>query len=223
MFVRFRQTSRSLQLSLVAPRRANGKVRQEHVAGLGSLPLPPDLNDRAVFWKRLLERLERLANRLDDETRNKIVNDVLARVSLPTDEERRDQFEREEAAWKAFHGHITATVEENEIRRQDAEKKIAAAEPVAALAQRVLQRIEEQRARMERGEGLPPIGSIPTVKDLGFTAAHTAHAATLAALPEEQFERFLNFGRRPTDLRRREYALLRRFLRAEKRNAGQPP
>jgi len=48
----------------------------------------------------------------------------------------------------------SATVEENKIKRKDADEKIAAAEPIAAMAQIELQQIEEERARMERGEGL---------------------------------------------------------------------
>jgi hypothetical protein len=37
MFVRFRQTPRRLQASLVETRRSNGKVRHEHIASLGSV------------------------------------------------------------------------------------------------------------------------------------------------------------------------------------------
>ena len=55
-----------------------------------------------------------------------------------------------------------------------ADEAIATAEPLAAMAENELKKIEEQRARMVRGEGLPPIGRIPTPKDLGITAAHAA-------------------------------------------------
>jgi hypothetical protein len=63
MFVRFRQTPRRLQLSLAETRRADGKVRHEHIAGLGAISRDPTVSEKAEFWKRLFERLERLANR----------------------------------------------------------------------------------------------------------------------------------------------------------------
>jgi len=37
MYVRFRQTKRRLQVSLVESRRTDGRVDQEHVASLGSV------------------------------------------------------------------------------------------------------------------------------------------------------------------------------------------
>jgi hypothetical protein len=39
MFVRFRQTAQRLQASLVETRRIDGKVRHEHIAGLGSVEM----------------------------------------------------------------------------------------------------------------------------------------------------------------------------------------
>ena len=86
------KSARRLQASLIETRREGGKVRHEHVAGLGALPLHPTLADRLEFWRDLFGRLERLANRLDDKTRNKIVEAVLARVPMPTEEERRAPF-----------------------------------------------------------------------------------------------------------------------------------
>jgi hypothetical protein len=113
------------------------------------------LVDRAEFWRRLFERLERLANRLDDGTRNKIVESVVARVPMPTQEEAREHFEHRAAIWGVIHTRTTATVEENKLRRRAADEAIAAAEPLAAIAESELNEIEEQRARMARGEGLP--------------------------------------------------------------------
>jgi hypothetical protein len=37
MFVRFRETGRRLQCSLIETRRVDGKVRHEHIASLGSI------------------------------------------------------------------------------------------------------------------------------------------------------------------------------------------
>src|SRR4051812_27173608 len=40
MFVRFRERQERLQVSVVQARRVDGKVRHEHVASFGSVPMP---------------------------------------------------------------------------------------------------------------------------------------------------------------------------------------
>jgi hypothetical protein len=57
MFVRFRRSTRRLQLSLVETRRDGSKERHEHVANLGAVPLAAEVADRVEFWQRLFERL----------------------------------------------------------------------------------------------------------------------------------------------------------------------
>jgi hypothetical protein len=49
MFVRFRETSYGLQVSLVRTRRECGKVRQEHIPGLGAIVIPASAADRIDF------------------------------------------------------------------------------------------------------------------------------------------------------------------------------
>jgi hypothetical protein len=83
MFVRFRQSARRLQLSLVETRRDGGKVRHEHIASLGAVPVSAQVADRVEFWRRLFERLWRLSNRLDDALQAKILGAVHARVPMP--------------------------------------------------------------------------------------------------------------------------------------------
>jgi hypothetical protein len=51
MFVRFRETPRRLQLSLVETSREGGKVRHEHVASLGAVPMPLSVAGRVEFWQ----------------------------------------------------------------------------------------------------------------------------------------------------------------------------
>jgi hypothetical protein len=63
MFVRFRETRNRLQVSLVEARRIDGKARHEHVAGLGSIEMPPSIADRIAFWNRLHQRLARTVMR----------------------------------------------------------------------------------------------------------------------------------------------------------------
>jgi hypothetical protein len=89
MLVHFRETPYGLAMSLVETRRENGKVRREHVASLGSIETPPSVPVRIEFWRGLHERLDQLSNRLDTETRGKVVRAVHARVPMVTPDEQR--------------------------------------------------------------------------------------------------------------------------------------
>src|SRR5215208_4526979 len=98
MFVRFRQTKYRLQVSLVETRRVGGKVRHEHVAGLGSVELPLSVEGRLAFWQRLHQRLGRLSNRIGASAQAKILGDVHTRIPMVTaDEQRALQLENAEA------------------------------------------------------------------------------------------------------------------------------
>jgi len=64
MFVRFRRSAYRLQVSLAETCRVEGHVRQEHVAGLGSIECEPmTIAGRVAFWHGLRGRLDKLANR----------------------------------------------------------------------------------------------------------------------------------------------------------------
>jgi len=89
MFVHFRETPYGLAMSLVETRRENGKVRHEHVASLGSIETPLSVAARIEFWRGLHERLDQLSNRLDAETRGKVIGAVHARVPMVTPDEQR--------------------------------------------------------------------------------------------------------------------------------------
>jgi len=90
MFVHFRETPYGLAMSVVENRRENGKVRHEHVVSLGSIETPPSVAARIEFWRELHERLAELSNRLDAETRGKVMGAVHARVPMVTPDEQRD-------------------------------------------------------------------------------------------------------------------------------------
>jgi len=47
----------NLLRALVETRRAGGKVRQEHVASLGSISLPPTVAGRMDIWARIHQRI----------------------------------------------------------------------------------------------------------------------------------------------------------------------
>jgi hypothetical protein len=89
MLVHFRETPYGLAMSLVESRRENGKVRHDFVASLGSLETPPSVTARVEFWRGLHERLDQLSNRLDAETRGKVIGAVHSRVPMVTSDEQR--------------------------------------------------------------------------------------------------------------------------------------
>jgi hypothetical protein len=84
MFVRFRQTARRLQASLIATSRYGGKIRHEHIAALGSAPSSPSVEDRITFWTKLHQRLDMLPNRVDTAQRGAILAAIHARIPMPT-------------------------------------------------------------------------------------------------------------------------------------------
>jgi hypothetical protein len=95
MFVHFRETPYGLAMSVVENRRENGKVRHEHVLSLGSIETPPSVAARIEFWRELHERLAELSNRLDAETRGKVLGAVhgspwspLTNNAMPSDDHR---------------------------------------------------------------------------------------------------------------------------------------
>jgi len=87
MLVHFRETPYGLAMSLVETHRESGKVRHEHVASLGSIETPLSVAARIEFWRGLHERLAQLSNRLDAETRGKVMGAVHARVPMVTPDE----------------------------------------------------------------------------------------------------------------------------------------
>src|SRR5262245_60235445 len=89
MLVHFRETPYGLAMSLVETGRESGKVRHQHVASLGSIETPLSVAARIEFWRGLHARLAQLSNRLDAETRGKVIGAVHARVPVVTPDEQR--------------------------------------------------------------------------------------------------------------------------------------
>jgi hypothetical protein len=169
MFVRFRSTARRLELALAETRRIDGKVKQEHVASLGSIPLPLTVAGRIAFWAQLHARLARLANRISSEDHSKILGAVHARVPIPTAAEQRElQLEnakKDTGFWETLHGMHTAAIEQRKVVIAGAEKLNAenAAEKVGAEAH--LEAARERIARIERGETVSGFGKPMSRKD----------------------------------------------------------
>jgi hypothetical protein len=89
MLVHFRETPYGLAMSLVETGRESGRVRHQHVANLGSVETPLSVAARVEFWRGLHERLDQLSNRLDAETRGKVIGAVHSRIPMVTPDEQR--------------------------------------------------------------------------------------------------------------------------------------
>jgi hypothetical protein len=73
-----------LEVSIVETCREGGKIRQKHVASLGSVA--GDLTAHAAFWEECEARLARLANRLGPEL-DRLREAIAARIPRPTEAE----------------------------------------------------------------------------------------------------------------------------------------
>ncbi len=150
MFVRFRASARRLDLALVEPKREGAKVRQEHVASLGSCPVEPSTADRVAFWRRLHERLARLSNRITPEDSAKILGAVHAKVPMVTpDEQRALQLENAEKDARLLAGaRDILDIEGHRKMAAAVEKKIAKGVETAERAEAAAGRV----AKIKRGE-----------------------------------------------------------------------
>jgi hypothetical protein len=97
---------------LVEAVRVDGKPRQRHIAYLGGLEVQdpeapgyqhPDNKSRrnanqCMFWKRALETLEFLGNRVSPNDHKKIVAAVVKRIPMPTEAEK-ERSRRELPFW----------------------------------------------------------------------------------------------------------------------------
>jgi hypothetical protein len=189
MFVRFRQTEHRLQVSLVETRRVDSKVRHEHVAGLGSVEVPPTVMARLAFWQRLHERLAKLSNRIDAATQGKVLGDIHARIPMVTlDEQRALQLvnaEADERFWTGFKdlneeaatGHKALSVNaERTAASQQARASDAAANAVAA---------RDRAERIKRGEDVPggigkPVDIDAVLAAAGFSKTDSRRAVQLS-------------------------------------------
>lgn len=166
MFVRFRSSARRLSLSIVQNERRDGKVRQSHIASLGAVSWPPSVVDRDAFWARLHERLARLANRVDRETQNAILEQVHKKLPLPTNNER-----------------CTAQLEQ-------AQADAAKADTAADEAKQHRDRAKNRIASIKAGELFASNGAKPPdfldelLKTMGWTRSDAGHARRLNRIAE---------------------------------------
>jgi hypothetical protein len=86
-----------LEVSIVEARREGGKVRQKHIASLGSLA-GDSLVAREAFWLECEARLQRLSNRLGPDL-DRLHQAIAARIPPLTDA---DRAAMEAAAWNSM-------------------------------------------------------------------------------------------------------------------------
>jgi hypothetical protein len=202
MFVRFRQTKYRLQASLVETRRADGKVKHEHVASLGSIETPQSIADRIAFWRKVHDRLAKQGNRIGPSM-GAIIGALHERVPMPTPDEQREFQLQNARRDERFYGTVSEVhaemVEGHKVLLSSIEKKIAdgqaAAKATAERAATARQRIEQ----IERGEVVAGgLGRPLTYEDMvevlkrsGFTASDIRHFQNVAALDESAFAEYV--------------------------------
>jgi hypothetical protein len=190
MFVRFRQSDRRLQTSLAETRRQHGKVRHEHVAGLGSVPIAPSPADRLAFWTKLHQRLDALSNRVDAKERGAILTAIHARIPMPTlADQHAVQLERAQADarfWKTLAEMHADDIEGNKGLLASTQRAIAEREPLAADTAAKAQAAKDRLALVEQGEAVAGIPAPMTRADLltisGMTEAQLQHCQRVAGI-----------------------------------------
>jgi hypothetical protein len=155
MFVRFRETPYGLQVSLIQTRREDGKVRYEHIAGLGAITIPASPADRIAFWRHLHARLSARSNRIGDE-QGKILGAVHERIPVPTPDELRDVQLEYANADRSFREGLLGlhpdTVEDHKGVIATAERAVANGEAGAENAATHAKAAKERVERIEGGE-----------------------------------------------------------------------
>jgi hypothetical protein len=161
MFVRFRETARRLQASLIETRRADGRVRHRHVASLGSIAHQPTVTDRLGFWTALHQRLARLSNQVDGRTYGAILAAVHARIPMPTQDEQCEaalECARSDARfWEGIGGAQAGTAKEMQEIADTTARTAAKNEKAAADAAAKAKAAQERAERIERGEEIGTI------------------------------------------------------------------
>jgi hypothetical protein len=165
VFVRFRSVRHRLVVDLVETRRETGKVRNEHIARLGSVALPEPITERERirFWRELKERFRdlasRLANRVGPDDRRKALAAIHARIAKPTEAD--EQAGRIETArddvrfWEKVRDDSSAEAEINQTRRrmiETVEEQLAEQGVLKAMAEQQITAAQMRFVSLTRGE-----------------------------------------------------------------------
>jgi hypothetical protein len=163
MFVRFRQSDRRLQASLAETRRQDGKVRHEHVAGLGSVPIALSPTDRLAFWTKLHQRLNALSNRVDAAERGAILTAIHVRIPMPTlDAVQLEHVRANAEFWSMLADGYAKQIDGKKELLAKAQRAIAEREPLAAdTASKAQGAGGEERDRRRHRSATDPQGCRP--------------------------------------------------------------
>ena len=205
MFVRFRTRRRRLQASLITTHRIAGKVRHEHIAGLGSVDAGLAVADRVAFWQRLHERLAQLSNRLGATAQAKVLGEVHARIPMVTIEEiqtlQLENAEADERFWQGFAEMQTERAGGNDQLAATAQQVASEARTQAENAAKKADAAKDRVARLKRGEAVTgglgkPIDPERLSREAGMTTADIKRARQTRAIAdlggEAAFEELLN-------------------------------
>jgi hypothetical protein len=191
MFVRFRSTSRRLQVSLIATGRLAGRVRHEHIASLGSIPLTHSPAERIAFWTHLHARLAKLANRIDSSAQGPILAAIHARIPMPTlDDQQAVRLEHAQANAQFWQGAADWAAEDIEGHKQllaATQRAIAEREKVSADFATHAQAAKERLAQVENGEtvaGMTPLTRKDVIRITGWTETEVRHCERVAEIAD---------------------------------------
>jgi hypothetical protein len=231
MFARFRQRRDLLLVSLVEAHRAGGKVRQGHIAYLGSIALPLTVEARIAFWQHLHDRLAKLSNRVDAETQAKVLAAIHVRIPMVTvDEQQALKIENamsEEQFWSGLHDIQASAIEDQKGLAETVEYAIASQQADMTEAASKRDAAMDRRERLQRGEDVPGgLGRAFTREDLikaGFTEDDLRHFELMASIHEgEAWEQFKQEFHRRHDkaFRRNARAAAHKILRQQRADAA---
>jgi hypothetical protein len=200
MFVRFRQTKTRLQASLIETRWNGGKVHSEHVASLGSVPVPLHPAGRIAFWTKLHQRLEALSNRVDPAQQAAILTAIHARIPMPTQGDQQavqlDHAQADARFWQSWHETATGDLNQRKELAASAQRAVAECEKSATDFGSFAQEAKERLAAVERGEAVAvpkPMTRKELLKACGMTEADERHAHELSQVANAMEARGVDF------------------------------
>jgi hypothetical protein len=202
MHIRSRLHHRRLQISLIDTRRVEGKVRQQHVASLGSIPPGMTVQDRVKFWTQLHPRLSRLDNRLGPAERARIMGELYAVVPMvPINDAiagKVDVARRNMDTSTRLRDMFQETVDNQKVMLAKLQRDIAEGEAQVAKMDEAVKRDEHKLNRLEAGEDVPVVteldyGAVRAIcKKAGWTRSMFHRAALMARLDDEGFQEYLD-------------------------------